>query len=72
MLQEVLRKKLVKPIQKRAVVQCFRVGDKVRERRACAVAGVPRSRCRYTSQAQDQSPLRQRLKALATTRVRYS
>lgn len=61
----------MKPIQKRAVVQFFRVGYKVSERRACAVAGVPRSSCRYTSQARDQSPLRQRLKELATTRVRY-
>ncbi len=61
----------MKPTQKRAVVRFFRVGYKVSERRACAVAGVPRSSCRYTSQARDQSPLRQRLKELATVRVRY-
>jgi len=61
----------VKPTQKRAVVQFFRVGYKVSERRAYQVAGVPRSSCRYRSQAKDQTPLRQRLKELAATRVRY-
>lgn len=61
----------MKPIQKRAVVQFFQIGYKVSERRACTVAGIPRSSCRYQSQARDQSPLRQRLKELATTRLRY-
>jgi len=53
------------------VVQCFRSGFQVSERRACRVAGVPRTTMRYRSQARDQSPLRQRIKELAATRVRY-
>jgi putative transposase len=61
----------VKPAQQRAVVHFFRVGFRVSERRACRVAGVPRSRCRYQSQAKDQTPLRQRLRELAAVRVRY-
>jgi putative transposase len=61
----------VKPAQQRAVVQFFRVGFCVSQRRACRVAGVPRSSCRYRSQARDQTPLRQRLRELAAVRVRY-
>jgi putative transposase len=61
----------VKPTQKRAVVQFFRVGFRVSERRACRVAGVPRSSCRYRSAARDQRSLRMRLRDLAATRVRY-
>jgi putative transposase len=61
----------VKPAQKRAVVAYFRTGFEVSERRACRVAGVPRSTCRYRSQAQDQTALRLRLRDLAATRVRY-
>ena len=60
----------MKPAQKRALVRFFRVGFKVSERRACRVAGVPRSSCRYRSRARDQSPLRVRLRDLAAARVR--
>lgn len=61
----------MKPAQKRAAVAYFRTGFRVSERRACRVAGVPRSTCRYRSQAQDQTALRVRLRDLAATRVRY-
>jgi len=61
----------VKPVQQRAVVQYFRAGFRVSERRACRVAGVPRSTCRYRSVARDQTPLRVRLRDLAAARVRY-
>ena len=64
-------KKLVRPAQKRAVVQYFRVGFRVSERRACRVAGVPAPTCRYRSQARDQAALRVRLRDLAAARVRY-
>ena len=53
------------------MVQFFRVGYQVSERRACRVAGVARSSCRYRSQAQDQALLRRRLRELAAVRVRY-
>jgi putative transposase len=71
MLQEALRKKLVKPPLKRAVVRYFRVGFRVSERRACRLAGVGRSSFCYRSQASDQTALRLRLRDLAATRVRY-
>lgn len=52
-------------------MQFFRVGYQVSERRACRVAGVARSSCRYRRQAQDQALLRRRLRELAAVRVRY-
>ena len=61
----------MKPVQKRAVVQFFRVGFRVSERRACRVARVARSSCRYRRVAADQTALRLRLRDLAATRVRY-
>lgn len=61
----------MKPAQKRAVVEYFRVGFPVSERRACQVARVPRSSWRYRSQARDQAALRLRLRDLAAARVRY-
>jgi putative transposase len=61
----------VRPAQKRAVVQFFRAGFRVSERRACRVAGTPRSTCRYRSVARDQTALRVRLRDLAAARVRY-
>lgn len=61
----------MKPVQQRAVVRFFRAGFRVSERRACRVAGVPRSTCRYRSAARDQTALRVRLRDLAAARVRY-
>jgi putative transposase len=61
----------VKPAQKRAAAQFFRVGFRVSERRACRLAGVARSSYRYRSVAADQAALRLRLRDLAATRVRY-
>jgi putative transposase len=61
----------VKPAQKRAAAQFFRVGFQVSERRACRLVGVARSSYRYRSVAADQTPLRLRLRDLAATRVRY-
>ena len=60
----------MKPAQQRAVVGFFRAGFRVSERRACRVAGVPRSTCRYRSVARDQTALRGRLRELAAARVR--
>jgi putative transposase len=61
----------VKPAQKRAAVRFFQAGFWVSERRACRVATVPRSSCRYRSVAADQTVLRLRLRDLAAARVRY-
>lgn len=48
----------------------LRVGFRISERHACRVAGVHRTTMRDRCQARDQSPVRQRLPALAATRVR--
>ncbi len=61
----------MKPAQKRAAAEFFRVGFRVSERRACRVAGVPRSSYRYRPVAADQTALRLRLRDLAAARVRY-
>jgi putative transposase len=52
-------------------VQFVRVGFQVSERRACHVIPVHRSTHRYRSVAQDQTPLRMRLREWAAARVRY-
>ena len=61
----------MKPAQKRDLIQFLRVGFRVSERRACRVFGWHRTTCRYRSRAQDQTPLRMRLRELAAVRVRY-
>ncbi len=44
---------------------------RVSERRACGLIGLARASYRYRSQAKDQTPLRMRIKELASMRVRY-
>jgi putative transposase len=61
----------VRPAQKRAAAQFFRVGFRVSERRACRLAGVARSSYRYRSLAVEQTALRLRLRDLAAARVCY-
>jgi putative transposase len=61
----------VKPAQKREVVAFLRVGFALSERRAYRVLGPSRSVQRYRSVADDQVPLRMRLRDLAAARVRY-
>ena len=60
----------MKPAQKRAAAQFFRVGFRVSKRRTCRLAGGTRSICRYRNQAADQTALRLRLRDLAAKRVR--
>jgi putative transposase len=52
-------------------VQFLRIGFKVSERRACQVIGIRRSSYRYQSTAQDQNPLKMRIRDIAAARVRY-
>jgi putative transposase len=55
----------------RECVQFLQVGFRVSERRACRVVGYRRSSDRCRSRAQDQTPLRQRIREMAAVRVRY-
>jgi putative transposase len=59
------------PAQRRELVPCVRVGLQVSERRACHVIPVHRSTHRYRRVAQEQTPLRMRLREWAAARVRY-
>jgi putative transposase len=61
----------MKPAQKREVVVFLQVGFALSERRACRVLGFSRSVQRSRSVADDQAPLRLRLRDLAASRVRY-
>ena len=49
----------------------LQTGFQVSERRACSVLQLSRASYRYRSQAQDQTPLRMRMRDLAASRVRY-
>jgi putative transposase len=61
----------VKPRHKRRLVRWTQQAYRVSERRAIRVVGMRRSTCRYQSCAPNQNGLRQRLKELAATHVRY-
>jgi putative transposase len=71
MLQEVLRKKSLRPAQERELVDhvrtCFRVGT----RRACRVLALHRSMYLYRSRRPEQAVLRKRIREIAAIRVRY-
>ena len=70
-LQDVLRKKVVRRARRREVVRHFEVAYAVSERRACLASGFGRASHRYVSRRDPQEPLRGRLKELATAGVRY-
>ena len=55
----------------RECVRFLQVGFRVSERRACRVVGVRRSSYRVRCRARDQTPLLQRIRENAATRVRY-
>jgi putative transposase len=55
----------------RECVRFLQVGFRVSERRACRVIGYRRSRYRVRCRAQDQPPLRARIREIAAARVRY-
>lgn len=61
----------MKPSRRRPVVEYLCGGYGVSERRACQVARVPRSTRRYRSSKDAQTALRQRIREIARTRVRY-
>jgi hypothetical protein len=64
-------KKAVKPRQKRRLVRWAQEAYQMTERRAIGVVRMWRSSCRYGGRARSQQVLRQRLKQVAATHVRY-
>ncbi|WP_156375492.1 IS3 family transposase [Methylobacterium sp. Leaf125] len=71
MLQDVLKRKLVRPAVRREVAGHLQVAYDISERRACQATGFGRSSQRYRKRADPQVALRMRLKELAAARVRY-
>ena len=65
-LQEALRKKMVRPADRRRVAEWAGVAYQVSERRACTATGLARSTLRYQSRRPKQEPLRRRLRELAS------
>jgi putative transposase len=61
---------MVRPAQRRAVVDWARSAYQVTERRACRMVGVRRSVYRYRSVRPKHEALRQRMRELASVRVR--
>ena len=70
MLQDVLKKAL-KPRQRGQLVSLLLLEYRVSERRACATAFLHRWVYRYLEQPRDDRAVRQRMKEIAATRVRY-
>jgi putative transposase len=59
------------PSRRRETVSYLQTAYGVSERRACRVTGTSRATCRYRSQADPLIALRQRVREVATTRVRW-
>jgi AcrR family transcriptional regulator len=70
-LQEVIRKKCLRPARRRAVAQWIRDRDQVSCRRACALADICPNTWYYRSRARDASALRLRIRELAQARPRF-
>ena len=70
-LQDVLRKKPLKPARKRELLSEVLEDYEISERRACRLVMLHRSVCRYEEHGRDDRALRMRLKELAYTRPRY-
>lgn len=71
MLQDVLKKKALKPSLLRGLAQSLRDDYQVSLRRSCKVILLHRSSWYYTSTARDSSLLRKRMHEIAQVRVRY-
>ncbi|MCG8607499.1 IS3 family transposase, partial [bacterium] len=71
MLQDGARKKVLRPSRKRPMVTYLRQRYGVSERRSCRTLQLNRATQRYRGHRDPQIPLRQRLRELSQTRVRY-
>ena len=70
-LKELLGKKMVRPVDKRASVARLQAVVTVSERRACRVIGADRTSMRYRTRRAPDTALRQRLRELAHERRRF-
>ncbi|MGI9415077.1 MAG: IS3 family transposase, partial [Hyphomicrobiales bacterium] len=71
MLQDVIKRKPLRPGRRRELVDDLRADWKVSIRRACSVLMAGRSSYHYRSRRPDQAGLKKRIKEIAETRVRY-
>jgi putative transposase len=62
---------VVKPSPRRSIVGYFKATYPVTERRACRLAQISRTVYRYQSRCDLRSELRQRMREIAATRMRY-
>ena len=71
MLQDVLKKKALRPARKRQLVDQLKYDWKVSARRACATRRVARSIYNYKFRRNDQADLKVKIRDICETRVRY-
>jgi putative transposase len=71
MLQDVLKKKALRSRQRRQLAEVLLTDYRVSERRACAVVLLSRSVLCYVEHRRDDRAVRQRIREIAETRVRY-
>ncbi|WP_353150630.1 IS3 family transposase [Chryseobacterium sp.] len=71
MLQDVLKKKVLKPSERRTMVTGLISDYRISLRRACEVSLLSTSVWYYKHHRRDDGPLRLRIKSIAETRVRY-
>lgn len=71
MLQDVLKKKVLRPAQRRKMVSSLQSDYRVSLRRACEVSLLSTSVWYYKHHRRDDAPLRSRIRNIAETRVRY-
>ena len=64
--------KALRPDRRRQLVEDVRATWQVSIRRACSVLQVERSSYHYRGKGADQADLKQRIKEIAETRVRYA
>ena len=62
---------MVTPALRREAVAHLETAHRMSERRACRLIGADRTSVRYRARRGDDSPLRERLKALAFERRRF-
>lgn len=62
---------MVRPVERRAVTRWMHEAYRVSLRKACRASGTAMSSMQYRPIRPDQSPLRQRIKEIAMTRVSY-